>query len=88
MLTKPHEELGSPLVPFCLFFGEGSRTRIDYRKQIGTLILTSLLEDLEELGPPLLTTYADAPDNSIARRVFLQPRADSAAAVVAPAAAA
>ena len=30
---------------FCPFFGEGSPTRIDYGKK-GTLILTSLLEDL------------------------------------------
>ena len=29
-----------------LFFGEGSPTKIDYRKKVGTLILTSLLEDL------------------------------------------
>ena len=30
------------------FFGEGSPTKIDYRKKVGTLLLTSLLEDLEE----------------------------------------
>ena len=30
-----------------LFFGEGSPTKIDDRKK-GTLILTSLLEDLDE----------------------------------------
>ena len=34
-----------PIVPFYPFLGEGSHTKIDYRKQ-GTLILTSLLEDL------------------------------------------
>ena len=28
------------------FFGEGSPTKIDYRKKEGTLILTSLLEGL------------------------------------------
>ena len=32
-----------PLYPF---LGEGSPTKIDYRKNVGTLILTSLLEDL------------------------------------------
>ena len=32
-------------MPFYPFFGEGSPTKIDYRKK-GTLILTSLLEDL------------------------------------------
>ena len=30
-------------MPFYLFFGEGSPSKIDYRKK-GTLILTSLLE--------------------------------------------
>ena len=32
-------------MPFNPFFGEGSPTKIDYRKK-GTLVLTSLLEDL------------------------------------------
>ena len=38
-----------PVVPFYPFFlGEGSTTNIiDYRKKVGTLILSSLLEDLE-----------------------------------------
>ena len=31
-------------------FGEGSPTKIDYRNKSGTLILTSLLEDLVEFG--------------------------------------
>ena len=34
--------------PFSSFFGggfKGSATKIDYRKKVGTLILTSLLED-------------------------------------------
>ena len=35
--------LGPAVVPFYLFFGEGSPTKIDYRRR-GTLILTSLLE--------------------------------------------
>ena len=54
------ESLGSILIWACeftrspnsallLFFGEGSPTKIDYRKK-GTLILTSLLEDLR---PPV-----------------------------------
>ena len=34
------------MVPFYLFVGEDSPTKIDDRKK-GTLILTSLLEDLE-----------------------------------------
>ena len=39
--------LGPPLVPFYPFVGEGSPTKIDYRKTKGfTLILTSLLEKL------------------------------------------
>ena len=37
--------LGPPVVPFYPFLVEGSPTKIDYRQQ-GTLILTSLLEDL------------------------------------------
>ena len=45
------------LPPFCQFcLGEGSPTKIDYRQK-GTLILTSLLEDLVAIagghkGPP------------------------------------
>ena len=34
--------------PSNALLGEGSPTKIDYRKK-GTLILTSLLEDLEEV---------------------------------------
>ena len=37
--------LGPPVVPFYPFLGEGSPTKIDYRKT-STLIPTSLLEDL------------------------------------------
>ena len=40
------ELLGPPLVPFYPFLGEGSPSKIDYRKKVGTLSLTSLLEDL------------------------------------------
>ena len=50
-LDKRHIELilGPPVVPFLTpFLGEGSPTKVDYRK-LGTLILTSLLENLEEL---------------------------------------
>ena len=45
-----HIQLDPPVVPFYPFFGrvgEGSPTKIDYRKKVGTRILTSLLEDLE-----------------------------------------
>ena len=42
-VTRPPS---SSLLPF---FGEGSPTKIDYRKK-GTLILTSLLEDLDKLN--------------------------------------
>ena len=42
--------LGSPVVPFGPFLGEGSPIKIDYRKK-GTLILTFLLEDLVMLFP-------------------------------------
>ena len=37
--------LGPPVVPFYPCLGEGSPTKISFRK--GTLILTSLLEDLQ-----------------------------------------
>ena len=37
--------LGPPVVPFYPFLGEGSPTKIDHRKT-GTLIPTSLMEDL------------------------------------------
>ena len=37
----------SALLPF--LFGGGSPTKIDYRKKVGTLILTSVLEDLENV---------------------------------------
>ena len=40
--------LGPPVVPFYPFLVEGSLTKKDYRKK-GTLILTSLLEDLARL---------------------------------------
>ena len=43
------KKLGAPVVPFYPFVGEGSPTKIDYKKK-GTLILTSLLEDLEDKG--------------------------------------
>ena len=33
-------------MPFYPFFGEGSPTKIDVLKKVGTLIPTSLLEDL------------------------------------------
>ena len=38
--------LGPPVVPFYPCLAEGSPTKIDYRKK-GTLILSSLLEDLD-----------------------------------------
>ena len=38
-------QLGPPVVPFYPCLGEGSPTKMDYKKK-GTLILTSLLEDL------------------------------------------
>ena len=43
------------MVPlYQLFLGEGSPTKIDYRKK-GTLALTSLLEDLVGVGAWLCT---------------------------------
>ena len=39
--------VGPPVVPFSPFLGERSPTKIDYRKK-GTLMLTSLLEDLAQ----------------------------------------
>ena len=42
--------LGPPVVPFCPFWGESSPAKIDYSKK-GTLILTSLLEDLVMFTP-------------------------------------
>ena len=50
-LKFPHPEcssLGLQVVPFYRFLGKGSPTKIEYRKK-GTLILTSLLEDLEAI---------------------------------------
>ena len=44
--TKYDYMLGPPVVPFPPSLGEGSPTKTDYRKK-GTLILTSLLEDLD-----------------------------------------
>ena len=41
--------LGPPVVPFNPFLGEGSPTKIDCKKK-GTLILTSLLEDVDGGG--------------------------------------
>ena len=46
-----HDYLGPPVVPFYPL-GEGSPTKIDYRKK-GTLIQTSLLEDLVTVDPGL-----------------------------------
>ena len=43
-------QLGPPVVPFYPFLREGSPTKIDYRKK-GTLMLTSLLEDLVKGKP-------------------------------------
>ena len=40
-------DLGPPVVPFLTpFLGEGSTTKIDYRKKTGAFILSSLLEEL------------------------------------------
>ena len=41
-------QLGPPVVPFYPILGEGPPTAIDCRKK-GTLILTSLLEDLGKI---------------------------------------
>ena len=38
--------LGPPVVPFYIYFGEGSPVEINYRKKVRTFIRTSLLEDL------------------------------------------
>ena len=52
--TGPYLQLGPPLVPFLALFGQGSPTEIiHYRRKVGTLILTSLLEDLGRPFPPL-----------------------------------
>ena len=41
-------QLGPPVVPFLsLLLGEGSPTKKRLQKKVGTLILTSLLEDLD-----------------------------------------
>ena len=46
-----------PVVPFSPpFFGEGSPAKIDYRQETsGTRILTSLLEDPDEVSPYLIS---------------------------------
>ena len=51
MADKP----GPPVVHLYPFLGEGSPTQIDYRKK-GTLLLTSLLEDLVKITPPKKST--------------------------------
>ena len=53
MHSKKGSLLGPPVVPFKPFLVEGSPTQIDYRKK-GTLILTSLLEDLASNDTPSL----------------------------------
>ena len=52
--------LGPPVVPFYPFLGEGSPTQIDYITK-GTLILTSLLEDLASLALNGQTPDGDLP---------------------------
>ena len=52
--------LGPPVVPFYPFLGEGSPTKIDCRRK-GTLILTSLLEDLWENPPPPFDSLEKTP---------------------------
>ena len=47
----PPSQTRSPSIALLPFFGEGSPTKIDYRKK-GTLSLTSLLEDLGNNNPP------------------------------------
>ena len=42
---QSRQGLGPPVVPFYSFLGEGSPSKTDYRQK-GTLILTSLLEDV------------------------------------------
>ena len=46
-------------MPFYPFWGEGSPTKIDYRKE-GALILTSLLEDLGALAGDLKSPSSSA----------------------------
>ena len=50
--------LGPPVVPFYPFFGQGSPTKIDVLKKVGTLLLTSLLEDLVAFSVSTLETDA------------------------------
>ena len=56
--TLKGTKLGPSVVPFCPLLGEGTPTKIDYRKK-GILVLASLLEDLAKdntvfLGSPML----------------------------------
>ena len=44
-------QLGETFLTLC-WLGESSSTKIDYRKKVGTRILTSLLEDLVQVAPP------------------------------------
>ena len=63
--------LDPPVVPFYpLFFWEGSALKIDYRKK-GTLILTSLLEDLVVLAWPFYTFVAWSQTPCAAERKFV-----------------
>ena len=56
---KLFDRLGLPALPFYPLFFEGSPTKIDCRRK-GTLILTSLLEDL--VGFSLLTSKFNSSD--------------------------
>ena len=69
MLCRPRERMarfpGSALLPTIL--GEGSPTKIDYRKK-GTPVLASLLEDLGILLQLLLIAPLDVGAGSVALR--------------------
>ena len=43
-------------MPFYPLFGEGCPTKVDYRKEVGTLILTSPLEDLDVTCIPTVSS--------------------------------
>ena len=51
--------LGPPVVPFLPYSGEGSPTKIDYPKK-GTLVITSLLEDLATIQGNGITGHVRA----------------------------
>ena len=66
--------LSRSVVPFCPFLGEASPTTIDYRQKLGTLVLTSLLEDLVVFARRFSTFLRGPVSSSQLRRILSRNR--------------